>query len=233
VPERHVLLIGLTRDARTRTARLLATVLQRPFAEADEVLELSTGSSLSRLQRERGEADVRRIEGRLVAELLGRWGLLVMSAPETLDVGCELRSVVADSAVVFWLRDRARPAEPSAVGQELADRVVDIAALQPVHGDPAPLIVGHILELLAGGDRPGPVRLPGPILAAIADGDEADPPRLDDALAVLCHELADMIVDVESFHSGDNDATPAIVRHIADRLALGETDADAAGDAEE
>ena len=125
--ERHVVLIGLPRAARTSSARLLAKVLERPFAEVDEVLELAGGCSLPRLRRQRGEAEVRRLEGRLLAEMLGRCTPLVISAPEPTEVGDELRSVVADSAVVFWIRDRVGlPDGGSALCQELAYRVVEV-----------------------------------------------------------------------------------------------------------
>jgi Shikimate kinase len=228
VAERHVVLIGLPRAARTTIARLLAKVLERPFAEVDELLELTSGCPLPRLRRQRCEAEVRRLEGRLLAELLGRSTPLVISAPERTEVGPEIRSVVADSAVVFWIRDRVGlPDEASALDQELADRVVDVEAFQPLDGDPEPLIVGHILEQLAASDLPGPVRLPTPPAQAIADGHEAACPGLDDELSALYQEVADVAVDVEPFHSLDHDPTGAIARHIVHLLALGETDADA------
>jgi Shikimate kinase len=228
VAERHVVLIGLPRAARTNIARLLATVLERPFAEADELLELTTASPLSRLRRQRGEAEVSRLEGRLVAEMLDRCAPLVISAPEATEVSREIRSVAADSAVVFWLRDRvALPGSLCALGQELADRVLDVELCQSLDGDPELLIVGHILELLAAGDLPGPVRLPTPPPQAIVDGHEAARPRLDEDLATLCAKVADAVVDVEPFHSLDDDPIGAIARHIVDLLVLGETDPDA------
>jgi hypothetical protein len=228
VAERHVVLFGLPRAARTSIARLLAKVLERPFADADEVLELTTGCPLPRLGRQLGEADMRRLEGRLLAELLGRCAPLVISAPEPTEVGHEIRSVVADSAVVFWIRDRVRlPGEGSMLGQELADRVVDVEVFQSLDGDPGPLIVGHILELLAASDLPDPVRLPTPPPPAIVDGHEAARPWLDDEVSAPYHEVADVTVDVEPFHSLDDDPAGAIARHIVDLLALAEADAEA------
>jgi Shikimate kinase len=228
VAERHVVLIGLPRAGRTSIARLLAKVLERPFAEADEVLELTTGCPLPRLRRQRGEAEVRHLEGRLLAQMLGRCAPLVISAPEATEVAREIRSVAADSAVVVWMRDRVRlPGDMSALGQELADRVVDVEVFRSLDGAPEPFIVGHILELLAASDLPGPVRLPTPPPQGIFDGQEAARPRLDDELAALYHEVADVTVDVEPFHPLDDDPTGAIVRRIVDLLALGETDADA------
>jgi hypothetical protein len=228
VAERHVVLIGLPRAARTNIARLLATVLERPFAEADELLELTTASPLSRLRRQRGEAEVSRLEGRLVAEMLDRCAPLVISAPEATEVSREIRSVAADSAVVFWLRDRvALPGSLCALGQALADRVLDVELFQSLDGDPELLIVGHILELLAAGDLPGPVRLPTPPPQAMVDGHEAARPRLDEDLATLYAKVADAVVDVEPFHSLDDDPIGAIARHIVDLLVLGETDPDA------
>jgi hypothetical protein len=227
VAERHVVLIGLPRPARTSIARLLAKAMERPFAEADEVVELTTGCPLHRLRRQLGEAEVRCLEGRLLAEMLRRCAPLVISAPEATDVAREIQSVVAGSAVVFWIRDRVRlPGDLSMLGQELADRVVEVEAFQS-RGDPEPLIVGHILELLAARDLPGPVRLPTPPAQAIVDGHEAARPWRDDELSALYHEVADVAVDVEPFYSLDDDPTGAIVRHVVDLLALGETDADA------
>lgn len=226
--ERHVVLVGLPRAARTSIARLLAKVLERPFAEADEVLELTTGYPLPRLRRQLGEAEVRRLEGRLLAKLLGRCAPLVISAPEPTEVGHEIRSVVADSAVVFWIRDRARlPGEGSMLGEELADRVVDGELFQALDGDPGPLIVGHILEQLAASDLSGPARLPTPPAQPIVDGHEAARPWLDDELSALYHEVADVDVDVEPFQSLDDDPAGAIARHIVDLLALAETDPEA------
>jgi shikimate kinase len=228
VTERHVVLIGLPRAARTSIARGLATALERPFAEADELLELTTGCPLSRLRRQRGDAEVRRLEGQLVAMMLDRCAPLVMSAPEATELSREIRSVVAASAVVFWIQDRAPvPSELSALGQELADRVLDVEVFPSLDRDPEPLIVGHILELLAAGNLPDPVRIPAPRPQATVDGHEAAPTRLDEDLAALYHEVADVVVDVEPFHSLEDDPIGAIARHIVDLLALGETDADA------
>jgi hypothetical protein len=83
-----------------------------------------------------------------------------------------------------------------------------------------------MLEQLAASDLPGPVRLPSPPRQPIVDGHEAARAWLLD-LSALYHEVADVEVDVEPFHSLDEDPTGAIARHIVDLLALGETDTDA------
>jgi hypothetical protein len=46
-------------------------------------------------------------------------------------------------------------------------------------------------------------------------------------LSALYHDVADVTVEVEPFHSLDDDPTGATVRHTVKLLAVGDTDADA------
>jgi shikimate kinase len=209
VPERHVVLIGLPGAGKTSVGRQLARALERPFADADDQLELSVGCTIPRLFRERGEAEVRRLEGQLLAELLDRDYPLVVSAPGAAEIGDDNRALLAESAVVFWIRGSIRlltelsdpthrprvvdghedalvrlDGELSALYEEVADRVVDIEPFHAPGGEPKRLIANHIVELLAAGDLPGPVRLPGhrPL---VVDGHEDALVRLDGELSVL------------------------------------------------
>jgi shikimate kinase len=227
VADRHVVLIGLPRAGRTGIGRRLAAALERPFADTGELVELGTGRPLARLRRERGESEVRRLAGRQLAGLLGRGSPLVVSAPAAIEIRDEDRAALASSAVVFRLRGPVgRLGEALAPGQDVADRVVDVEPVDLLNGDRDQLVAGHILDLLAAGDLPGPIRFPSPDRRADADSHEAAPPRSDDELAALYQEVADMIVDVEPFHARD-DPAGAIARHIIDQLPQGEADADA------
>jgi shikimate kinase len=190
--DRHVVLIGLPGAGKTSVGRQLARALERPFADADDQLELSVGCTIPQLFRERGEAEVHRLEGELLAELLGRAHPLVVSAPGAADITPATRALLAESAVVFWIRGSVRfltelsdpthrprvvngheqalvrlEGELSALYGEVADRVVDIEQFHARGGEPKRLIAHHIVDLLAAGDLParrarGPAGVPAP-----------------------------------------------------------------------
>jgi shikimate kinase len=185
VRDRHVVLIGLPGVGKTSVGRQLARLLERPFADADEQLELSAGCTLPRLFRERGEAEVRRLEGQLLAELLGRDFPLVVSAPGAAEIGDDNRALLAESAVVFWIQGSIRlltelsdpthrprvadgheealvrlDGQLSVLYQEVAHCVVDVEPFHALGGEPKRDIARHIVDLLAAGDLPGPLHLP-------------------------------------------------------------------------
>jgi shikimate kinase len=214
VRDRHVVLIGLPGAGKTSVGRQLARLLERPFADADEQLELTAGCTIPRLFRERGEAEVRRLEAQLLAELLGRDCPLVVSAPGAAEIGDDNRALLAESAVVFWIQGSIRlltelsdpthrprvvdghedalvrlDGELSVLYEEVADCVVDIEPFHGLAGEPKELIARHIVDLLAG-DLPGPVRLPGH-RPRVVDGHAEALVGLDGELSVLYEEAAD------------------------------------------
>jgi shikimate kinase len=250
--DRHIVLIGLPGAGKTSVGRQLARVLERPFADADEQLELSVGCTIPQLFQERGESELHRLEADLLAELLGRDYPLVVSAPGAAHIGAENRALLAESAVVFWIHGSVRfltelsdPAhrprvvdsheealvrlegELSALYAEVADEVVDIERFHSVGGEPKQLIAHHIVELLAAGDLPGPVHLPthGP---RVVDRPEDASGLSDRVLSDLYEEVADRVVDIEPFHAREGEPEPATSQHIAELSAPGTTDADAA-----
>jgi shikimate kinase len=248
--ERHVVLIGLPGAGKTNAGRKLAKVLERPFADADEQLELAVGSTIPHLFRERGEAELHRLEGNLLADLVSRSCPLVVSAAGGTEIGDELRALLARSAVVVWLRASTRfltqlsdpthrprvadaqeaalarlERELSTVYEEIADHTVDIEPLHALGEQPRDAIVRHVIELLTAGDPRASVRLPAP-----------DPDEVDDYAETLARaeaeasahfaDVADHIVDVEPFHALGGDAKRAIARHIVELLARHQAEAD-------
>jgi shikimate kinase len=172
--DRHVVLIGLPGAGKTSVGRQLARMLERPFADADDQLQLSAGRTISQLFHERGEAELHRLEGELLADLLGRDHPLVVSAPGAAEIGPRNRALLAESAVVFWIRGSVpfltelsdpthRPrvvngheaslvrleGELSGLYAEIADEVVDVERFHGLDGEPRRLIARHIVELLA------------------------------------------------------------------------------------
>jgi shikimate kinase len=248
--ERHVVLIGLPGAGQTNAGRKLATVLERPFADAYEQLELAVGSTIPRLFRERGEAELRRLESKLLADLVSRSGPLVVSAAGGTEIGDELRALLARSAVVVWFRASTRlPAELSdpthdpcvADGQEaalarlerdlptvyaeVADHSVDIEPFHALGGQPRDAIVRHVVALLTAGDPRGAVRLPAPSPREVDDYAETLA-RAEAQASAHFADVADHIVDVEPFHALGGDARRAIARHIIELLARHQAEPD-------
>lgn len=171
--ERHVVLIGLPGAGKTSVGRRLAKELDRPFADADEQLELTTGCTIPRLFRERGEAEFRRLETEVLATLMQWRCPLVVAAGGGAVIRDENRALLADHAVVVWLRGSAaflvqrtdpthRPLlvsdpeaalarlelERSALYGEIADEVVDIEPFHSLDDKPKRALARHIVGLI-------------------------------------------------------------------------------------
>jgi shikimate kinase len=220
---RHVVLIGLPGAGKTSVGRRLARALRRPFADADELLELTIGSTLPRLFRERGEDEVRRLESQTLLELLSRCTPLVVSAPGGVRIEAESRATLAAASTVFWMRGSVRflvdlgdPTYRPRLGDgheaaltrlagelsdqyaEIADHIVDVEPFHSLDVEPSHAIAHHIADIVGVGDPP----------------DEHPVPQPEAQYA----EIADHIVDVEPFRSIEGDPTRAIVRRILDLL---------------
>lgn len=174
--ERHVVLIGLPGAGKTSVGRRLAKELERPFADADEQLELSAHCTIPRLFRERGEDEFRRLETEVLATLMG-WGCpLVVAAGGGAVIRDENRTLLTEHAVVVWLRGAAsflvartdpthRPllmtdpeaalarleVERSALYGEIADEIVDIEPFHSLDDKPKRALARHIVELIDAG----------------------------------------------------------------------------------
>jgi shikimate kinase len=241
---RHVVLIGLPGAGKTSIGRHLAKLLDRPFADADEQLELATGCTIPRLARERGHDELHRQEAQTLAELVGRdshGGALVISAPGAVDIDRRSRALLARSAVVLWIRgsvgfltglgdpthrprlaDGQREAlarlerELAPLYAEVADHVVDVEPLHGLDGEPRHTIARHILRVLATGPLQGTVRIPEAAGAPPASDDERHETlaRLERELAPRYADVADHVVDVERLHGLDGEPKRTIARHI-------------------
>jgi shikimate kinase len=246
--DRHVTLIGLPGAGKTSTGRHLARLLHRPFADADEQLELTAGRTIARLVRERGEDELHRCEDRMLGDLVRREHPLVISAPGAVAISGENRTLLAGSAVVVWLTGSTtfltelgdpthRPrladdqhaaltrldGELSALYADVADHVVDVEPFHsfPAHGEPRRAIARHVVDLLGLPTTPPPATSParGEILPVLA--------RLERRLSALYDDVADHVVDVEPFHApgaadlAGEEPRRTIARHILNLVAGG------------
>lgn len=103
VAERTIALVGLMGVGKTSIGRRLAQALDLPFRDADEEIEAAAGRSVADIFAERGEAEFRSGERRVIARLLGL-------PPHVLATGGgafmnpDTRSLLLERAVVVWLR---------------------------------------------------------------------------------------------------------------------------------
>jgi shikimate kinase len=171
--DRHVVLVGMPGAGKSSVGRRLARELARPFADADEQLELAAGRVIPQIFRDDGEATFRRLETQTLSELLTRHTPLVIAAGGGAVISDENRVLLGAHSIVVFLRgsaeflvDRTDPThrpllaeDPMAAYERLdrerahhyedvADEIVDI---EPFHGGddkPKRLLARHIVERL-------------------------------------------------------------------------------------
>lgn len=107
VRDRHVVLVGMPGAGKSSVGRRLARELGRPFADADEQLELTAGRTIPQIFRDDGEATFRRLETQTLSELLSRHTPLVIAAGGGAVISEENRVLLADHSLVVWLRGSA------------------------------------------------------------------------------------------------------------------------------
>ena len=100
---RTVALVGLPGVGKSSIGRRLAAALGLPFRDADEEIERAAGRSISEIFAERGEAEFREGERRVIARLLD-------DPPHVLATGggafmnAETRRLISEKATSIWLR---------------------------------------------------------------------------------------------------------------------------------
>ncbi|HET6663924.1 MAG TPA: shikimate kinase [Acidimicrobiales bacterium] len=180
---RHVVLVGPMGVGKTTVGRRLARELQRPFADADEQLELRTGRTIPAIFRDDGEEAFRRLESEVLADLLGCAHPVVLAAGGGVVMRTENRALLGRRAFVVWLRASAgflaaradpthRPlltGEPDPAAalerlvttraplyEEVADATVDVEPFHAEDDKPKRALARHVARLVGV-----PVEAPG------------------------------------------------------------------------
>ena len=102
-PDRTIALVGLMGSGKSTIGRRLATVLDRPFVDADTEIETAAGRSVSDIFADLGEPAFRDGERRVIARLLA-------GPPHVLATGGgafvqpDTRALLRDGAVTVWLK---------------------------------------------------------------------------------------------------------------------------------
>src|SRR4029450_4197591 len=104
---RTAVVVGAMGVGKTTVGRRLARELQRPFADADEQLELRAGRTIPAIFRDDGGGAFRPLESEILADLLGRTHPLVVAAGGGVVIRAGNRALLGRRAFVVWLRASA------------------------------------------------------------------------------------------------------------------------------
>lgn len=99
----NIVLIGYRGAGKSTVARLLALRLGWPWVDADVEIELKAGKSIAAVFADDGEEAFRDLESQVLAELLGRDGLVVAAGGGAVLREANRRRLQARGRVV-WLR---------------------------------------------------------------------------------------------------------------------------------
>jgi len=170
----HVVLVGLSGTGKTTVGRRLAKELGRPFADADEQIELRSGRTIPDVFATEGEERFRELETEAIADLLDRPSPLVVAAGGGAVTRPATRELLArPGVVVVWLRASPqflaartdtthRPllagdaeatlarhlTERTPLYAEVADLVVDVEPFHVDEGKPKRALARHIADRL-------------------------------------------------------------------------------------
>ena len=173
--ERHVVLVGLMGAGKSTVGRRLAKEMERPFADADEQVELRAGRAIPAIFRTGGEDEFRRLETEVLGDLVARPHPLVIAAGGGAVSRGQNRELLAPRCFVVWLRASAeflaertdtahRPllanaadgpeatlrrllAERTPFYEGVADAVVDVEPFHDGDDKPKRAIAQHIVGL--------------------------------------------------------------------------------------
>ncbi len=113
-PAKTIALVGLMGAGKTSVGRRLAAALGLPFRDADGEIEAAAGRTVAEIFAERGEAEFRAGERRVIARLLEE-PPHVLAAGGGAFVQPETRRLINARAVSIWLR-----ADPEILARRVA-----------------------------------------------------------------------------------------------------------------
>ena len=108
-----ITLIGYRGSGKSSVARLLATTLEMPWVDSDDVIEERTGRSIREIFSRDGESAFRRSEQDVIRELTGRDSLVIAAGGGAI-LTAENRRRMKEAGPVVWLQ---------ASTEQLAERI--------------------------------------------------------------------------------------------------------------
>ena len=101
--QRTIALVGLMGVGKSTIGRKLAQALELPFNDADQEIEKAAGRSISEIFAERGEAEFRAGERRVIARMLDA-GPHVLATGGGAFMNAQTRDLIRQKAVSVWLK---------------------------------------------------------------------------------------------------------------------------------
>jgi shikimate kinase len=101
--KKTIALVGLMGVGKSSIGRRLAAALDLPFRDADDEIETAAGRSISEIFAERGEAEFREGERRVIARLLDEPPMVLATGGGAF-VNAETRALIKQKAVSIWLK---------------------------------------------------------------------------------------------------------------------------------
>jgi shikimate kinase len=101
---RSIVLVGLMGAGKTTVGRALASSLRLPFRDADQEIERAARRSVAEIFAERGEAEFRAGERRVISRLLTRESAHVLASGGGAFVQPDTREVIQANALSIWLK---------------------------------------------------------------------------------------------------------------------------------
>jgi shikimate kinase len=101
--KKTVALVGLMGVGKTSIGRRLAAALDLPFRDADDEIEKAAGCSISDIFSERGEAEFREGERRVIARLLDEPPHILATGGGAF-VNPQTRALIKQKAISVWLK---------------------------------------------------------------------------------------------------------------------------------
>ena len=89
---KNIILIGMMGCGKTTAGHMLAQQLGRPFVDCDELMEGTTGRTISQIFAQDGERGFRSLESQVLEQLSSQEGLVIASVvPEKRDLSAPQR----------------------------------------------------------------------------------------------------------------------------------------------
>jgi shikimate kinase len=101
--KKTIALVGLMGVGKSSIGRRLAAALDLPFRDADDEIETAAGRSISEIFAERGEAEFREGERRVIARLLDEPPMVLATGGGAF-VNADTRALIKQKAVSIWLK---------------------------------------------------------------------------------------------------------------------------------
>lgn len=114
---RAIVLVGMMGSGKSSVGRRLAARLGLPFVDADAEIETAAGMTIPEIFAQRGEAEFRDGERRVISRILTTRAPLVLATGGGAFMNAETRARIADLGISIWLK-----AEPEVLMRRVRKR---------------------------------------------------------------------------------------------------------------